>query len=99
MSGSMKFHTYSIFLLAGLGPVCGFAQHSTGYKPANAEGCKVWQPAQRRAPDLIPQYTGGCKDGMAGGKGHLDWLNKYASMRVSQSWDGSARRLRGQRCR
>ena len=60
----------------------------TGYTPANPQGCKVWQPPQLRAPDFIPKYTGGCRDGMASGKGHLDWLNKYASMRVSQSWDG-----------
>ncbi len=76
-----------ILLLASC-TVYGHAQDSTGYKPANAQGCKVWQPAQLRAPDFIPKYTGACKDGLASGKGHLDWLNKYASMRVSQSWDG-----------
>jgi hypothetical protein len=63
-------------------------ENKTGYRAANVQGCKVWQPAQLHAPDFIPNYTGGCKGGMASGKGHLDWLNKYASMRVSQSWEG-----------
>jgi hypothetical protein len=64
------------------------AAQSTGYTPANAAGCQVWRPAQLRAPDFIPQYTGACSHGQANGKGKLDWLNKFASMRVSTSWAG-----------
>ena len=64
------------------------AQSSTGYTPANAAGCQVWRPAQLRAPDFIPQYAGACSQGKANGKGKLEWLNKFASMRVSTSWDG-----------
>jgi len=60
----------------------------TGYFPANAAGCKVWQPPQLRQPEFLPKYTGACKDGVASGKGHLEWINKYASMRVSATWDG-----------
>jgi hypothetical protein len=61
---------------------------STGYTAANAAGCQVWRPPQLRAPDFIPHYTGACSRGKANGKGKLDWLNKFASMRVSTSWDG-----------
>jgi hypothetical protein len=61
---------------------------NTGYAPANAQGCKVWVPIQKPAPNYKPQYTGACKDGFASGKGHLDWLNTYASNRVTASWDG-----------
>lgn len=61
---------------------------NTGYAPANAQGCKVWVPIQKPAPNYKPQYTGGCKDGLAQGKGRLDWLNTYASNRVTASWAG-----------
>lgn len=61
---------------------------STGYTSANTAGCQVWRPPQLRAPDFIPQYIGACSRGKANGKGKLDWLNKFASMRVSTSWDG-----------
>ena len=58
------------------------------YVAANSQGCKVWAPLQRPSPNYKPQYTGSCKDGFASGKGHLDWLNTYASNRVTDSWDG-----------
>jgi hypothetical protein len=69
-------------------PMVTAAQSSTGYTAADSAGCQVWRPAQLRAPDFIPQYTGACSQGKANGKGKLDWLNKYASMRVSTSWAG-----------
>jgi hypothetical protein len=86
MVESMKIEMWVVFLAMAAGTAR--AQDTPGYHPADAQGCKVWQPAQLRAPDFIPKYSGGCKDGLASGKGHLDWLNKFASMRVSQSWDG-----------
>jgi hypothetical protein len=84
----MKSKGWWMVFFAMAAGVAHAQDNRTGYQPANAQGCKVWQPAQLRAPDFIPKYSGGCKDGMASGKGHLDWINRYASMRISQSWDG-----------
>jgi hypothetical protein len=58
------------------------------YVAANAQGCRVWAPLQHPSPNYKPQYTGACKDGFASGKGHLDWVNTYASNRVTATWDG-----------
>jgi len=77
----------AIFTLAG-SPLAHAQSPKVGYMPANTQGCRVWVPAQLHSPDFIPQYVGGCKDGLASGKGHLDWLNRYASMRVSVAWEG-----------
>jgi hypothetical protein len=88
MTHSMTRTFTTILMLSAL-PTLACAQASkTGYVAANAQGCQVWQPPQLHAPDFIPRYTGACKDGMASGKGHLEWINKFASMRVSATWDG-----------
>jgi len=61
---------------------------TAGYVAANSQGCKIWAPLQRPSPNYKPQYVGACKDGFALGKGHVDWLNTYASNRVTEAWDG-----------
>lgn len=59
-----------------------------GYVAANAQGCKIWAPLQRPSPNYKPQYSGACKEGFASGKGHVDWVNTYASNRITDTWDG-----------
>jgi len=61
---------------------------TTGYQPANDQGCRVWVPPQLHGPDFIPHYSGACKDGFAQGKGQLEWVNRFASMRVTAVWTG-----------
>jgi hypothetical protein len=79
----------SLLLCAGAISAFAYGQDSrTGYMPANDQGCKVWQPPQLHAPDFMPRYSGTCRDGLASGWGELQWLNRYASMRVSQTWTG-----------
>jgi hypothetical protein len=65
-----------------------WAAQGKGYVAADASGCMVWAPEQLNKPDYVPRYTGACRDGHAEGKGKVEWLNKYASMRVSTKWDG-----------
>jgi len=60
----------------------------TGYVVADDKGCQVWAPPQLPGPDFVPRYTGACKNGRAEGKGHLEWLNRYADMKVRATWDG-----------
>lgn len=63
-------------------------ESTTGYTPADAGGCKVWVPLQLHAPDYVPKYTGACRNGMANGKGSLQWLYAYAEMRPKTTWQG-----------
>ncbi len=63
-------------------------ESTTGYTKADANGCRVWVPLQLHAPDYVPKYTGACKDGMADGKGSLQWLYAYAEMRPKTTWQG-----------
>ena len=63
-------------------------QNTTGYTRADASGCKIWVPLQLHAPDYVPKYTGACKDGLANGKGSLQWLYAYAEMRPKTTWQG-----------
>jgi hypothetical protein len=71
--------------LAGQG-LC--AAEIKGYVAADAKGCMVWAPSVLSKEEYVPRYTGGCRDGRAEGKGKVEWLNKYASMRVTTTWDG-----------
>jgi hypothetical protein len=71
--------------LAGQG-LC--AAEIKGYVAADAKGCMVWAPSVLSKEEYVPRYTGGCRDGHAEGKGTVEWLNKYASMRVTTTWDG-----------
>jgi hypothetical protein len=65
-----------------------WAAQGKGYVAADAKGCMVWAPAQLNNDTYVPRYTGACRDGHAEGKGKVEWLNKFASMRVSTAWDG-----------
>lgn len=71
---------------AAVDPATG--QNTTGYTAAAATGCKVWVPPQLHAPDYVPKYVGGCKDGMANGKGSLQWLYTYAELKPKTTWQG-----------
>jgi hypothetical protein len=65
-----------------------WAAEIKGYVAADAKGCMVWAPSVLSKEEYVPRYTGGCRDGRAEGKGKVEWLNKYASMRVTTTWDG-----------
>ncbi len=80
-----------LFLALALASATGSAwaqAPTTGYQAANEQGCQVWVPPQMHGPDFLPRYTGDCKRGFAQGKGRLEWVNRYASMRVSAVWEG-----------
>jgi len=75
-------------VLASLASGASAQAPTTGYTSANEQGCRVWVPPQLHGPDFIPHYAGACKDGLAQGKGQLEWLNRYASLRVTAAWSG-----------
>jgi hypothetical protein len=75
-------------VLAGCGAAAAQSASHTGFVSGNANGCKIWAPPQLSTSDFVPRYTGGCKDGKAEGRGKLQWLYRYAGLKVKSSWDG-----------
>lgn len=84
----MRLRSLALCLASLLVTLSSAHAATAGYVAANAQGCKVWAPLQRPSPNYKPRYDGPCKAGLASGKGHLDWVNTFASNRVTSTWDG-----------
>ena len=90
---------FSLFVLiavlfAGLVSIPAFADsyEQTGYVKSEGGACAVWGPSYlRRQDEYALRYSGGCKNGLAEGKGKAEWLFRLARMKPKSVWEGKFR--------